>query len=111
MDALRAQVKSALEQRDAAIRERDAERLASCSDSVLAAARGQGLTLGDKPDVLKLAEQVLSARGVRRTGMDAALFLRDSARFGVQATHDSRARIVEPVTTTGAERAPQGADY
>lgn len=83
MDSLRRQATEALKARDAAQAELQAERVESCREAVVAVAKAQGLTVGDKLDVPALAAQVLAARGVNRSGMDAALFLRDSARLGV----------------------------
>lgn len=83
MDSLRRQTADALKARDAAVAALEAERIESCRPAVIDAAKAQGLTVGDKADIPALAAQVLTARGVSRTGLDAALFLRDSARLGV----------------------------
>jgi hypothetical protein len=106
MDSLRRQAQDALKARDAAQAELQAERIESCRPAVIDAAKAQGLTVGDKLDVPALAAQVLTARGIPRTGLDAAMFLRDSARFGVvgdktqtQAS-DSQKRAGTPDTTS-----------
>lgn len=84
MDSLRRQAADALKARDAAVAALDAERIESCREAVVGAAKAAGLTVGDsKADVPALAAQVLAARGVSRTGLDAAMFLRDAARLGV----------------------------
>lgn len=127
-DALRSKVATITSERDSLRSERDAlaakvdtlekqvsaHRIASCRDSVIAAARAAGLKPTDDADVAALAGQVCERYGVSHRGEDAAVFLRDAARVTKRDTtprHRSRDAITAPPAPKANTSTPSGMEF